>query len=98
MLHPSYTDLMRMINSEAEGDSPTVNSRYSVVLATAKRARQLISGGSAYVDNRGKKPLSIAVEEVNKGYVTIEPETGEPEAEGVLASDVDDTMDMEEKE
>jgi len=38
------------------------------------------------------------VEEVNKGYVTIEPETGEPEAEGVLASDVDDTMDMEEKE
>ena len=24
MLHPSYTDLITMINSEAEGDSPTV--------------------------------------------------------------------------
>ncbi|MCI8586841.1 MAG: DNA-directed RNA polymerase subunit omega, partial [Lachnospiraceae bacterium] len=41
MLHPSYTDLMTTINNEAEGDTRTVNSRYSIVLATAKRARQL---------------------------------------------------------
>ena len=39
MLHPSYTDLMETINSETEGDTPVVNSRYSIVLATAKRAR-----------------------------------------------------------
>ena len=96
MLHPSYTDLITMINSEAEGNAPTINSRYSVVLATAKRARQLISGGTSYVDNRGKKPLSIAVEEVNKGYVTIEPETEAEEAS--VVSGIDDTMDLEEKE
>ena len=76
MLHPSYTDLMRTINSEVEeGDTPVVNSRYSIVLATAKRARQLIAGEEAYVNAKGKKPLSIAVEEISKGFVTIEPET-----------------------
>ena len=76
MLHPSYTDLMRTINSEVEeGDTPVVNSRYSIVLATAKRARQLIAGEKAYVNAKGKKPLSIAVEEISKGFVTIEPET-----------------------
>lgn len=83
MLHPSYTDLMKAINADCEGDTPVVNSRYSIVLATAKRARQLIGGGEAYVDVRGKKALSIAVEEVNKGFVTIEPETARDEDEAV---------------
>ena len=109
MLHPSYTDLMRTINSEAEGDTPTVNSRYSIVLATARRARQLIAGEEAYVGSKGKKPLSIAVEEVSKGFVTIEPETEEEEStEGVEMSEAleteelmdnqPETMDWEEEE
>lgn len=76
MIHPSYTDLMKTINADVEeGDTPVVNSRYSIVLATAKRARQLIAGEEAFVDARGKKPLSVAVEEFSKGFVTIEPET-----------------------
>ena len=80
MLHPSYTDLMKTINSEVEeGDTPVVNSRYSIVLATAKRARQLIAGEEAFVNSRGKKPLSIAVEEIEKGFVTFEPESHEAE-------------------
>ena len=80
MLHPSYTDLMKTINSEVEeGDTPVVNSRYSIVLATAKRARQLIAGEEAFVNSRGKKPLSVAVEEIEKGFVTIEPESHEAE-------------------
>lgn len=90
MLHPSYTDLMKTINSEAEGDAQAVNSRYSIVLATAKRARQLIAGEEAYVDSRGKKPLSIAVEEINKGFVTIEPETEEEETEEMAVSESED--------
>lgn len=86
-----------------------VNSRYSIVLATAKRARQLIAGEEAYVDSRGKKPLSIAVEEVSRGFVTIEPETEEEEPAEELeitdtseAEDLDqnqeETMDREEEE
>ena len=67
MLHPSYTDLMRTINSEVEeGDTPVVNSRYSIVLAAAKRARQLIAGEDAYVNSRGKKPVSYTHLDVYK--------------------------------
>ena len=45
MLHPSYTDLMKVVNREVEpGEAPVVNSRYSIVMATAKRARQIIAG------------------------------------------------------
>ena len=45
MLHPSYTDLMKVVNQDVEeGATKIVNSRYSIVLATAKRARQIIDG------------------------------------------------------
>ena len=41
MLHPSYTDLMQVVNKDVEeGETKVVNSRYSIVMATAKRARE----------------------------------------------------------
>ena len=48
-----------------------VQSRYSIVIATAKRARQLINGEEAAVPSYGKKPLSVAIEELYKGKVKI---------------------------
>lgn len=82
MLHPSYTDLMKVVNSGVEtGDEPVVNSRYSIVLATSKRARQIISGDDPMIDiPSNTKPLSIAVEEVFNSKVTI---VGEDESEEV---------------
>lgn len=78
MIHPSYTELMEVINEGAEmEDEPLVTSRYSVVLATSKRARQLIAGKEAMVRTDGKKPLSTAVEEIYKGKVHILPEEEE---------------------
>jgi DNA-directed RNA polymerase subunit omega len=72
MLHPSYTDLMKVVNSDVEpGEQPVVNSRYSIVLATAKRARQLISGADPMVHATTSKPLSIAVEEMYQSKVKI---------------------------
>ena len=72
MLHPSYSDLMKVVNSEVEpGEAPVVNSRYSIVMATSKRARQIIGGADAMVDNRDKKPLSVAVEELNQRKIKI---------------------------
>jgi len=72
MLHPSYSDLMKVVNSEVEeGEAPVVNSRYSIVMATSKRARQIISGEDALVKNDGKKPLSVAIEELNQGRIKI---------------------------
>ena len=81
MLHPSYTDLMTVVNSEVEpGEEKVVNSRYSIVLATAKRARQLIDGNEALIDTgkkKGEKPLSIAVDELYEGQVHILPNVPE---------------------
>ena len=72
MLHPSYSDLMKVVNSEVEpGEAPVVNSRYSIVMATAKRARQIIGGDEPMVDGKDKKALSLAVEEMNQGKITI---------------------------
>ncbi|MDD3204404.1 MAG: DNA-directed RNA polymerase subunit omega [Lachnospiraceae bacterium] len=72
MLHPSYTDLMNVVNSEVEqGEQLVVNSRYSIVMATSKRARQIIAGEEPLIDEVGKKPLSIAVEELNQGKIKI---------------------------
>ncbi len=73
MLHPSYTDLMKVVNSEVEpGEAKVVNSRYSIVMATSKRARQLVNGRPTAVrDADSKKPLSVAIEELEKGDIRI---------------------------
>lgn len=73
MLHPSYNDLMNIVNSEVEpGDELLVNSRYSIVIATAKRARQLIMGDPSKIEGDDlPKPLSIAVQELYESKVKI---------------------------
>ncbi len=73
MLHPSYTDLMKVVNGEVEeGEQPVVNSRYSIVMATSKRARQLIDDAPTPIEDADeKKPLSVAVEELNEGIIKI---------------------------
>lgn len=103
MLHPSYTDLMKVVNSGVEeGETPVVNSRYSIVLATSKRARQIIAGEQPLVSGNGKKPLSLAIQELESGQVKIvseedgeeevmeqAPETEEPAAEEEAAESVE---------
>ncbi|MDY5845019.1 MAG: DNA-directed RNA polymerase subunit omega [Bariatricus sp.] len=79
MLHPSYSDLMKVVNQDVEeGATKIVNSRYSIVLATAKRARQLIDGEMPLVDAKaGEKPLSIAIDELNNAKLKIIAEDAE---------------------
>ena len=72
MLHPSYTDLMNAANSEVEnGEQPVVQSRYSIVMAASKRARQLVDGAEPMVDDADNKPLSTAIEEIYSQKVKI---------------------------
>ena len=74
MLHPSYTDLMKVVNKDVEeGETKVVNSRYSIVMATAKRAREIIDGSMPLVDTKpGEKPLSIAISEMNQGKMRLQ--------------------------
>lgn len=73
MLHPSYTDLMKVVNKDVEeGETKVVNSRYSIVMATAKRAREIIDGSIPLVDAKSnEKPLSIAIDELNQAKIKI---------------------------
>lgn len=93
MLHPSYADLMKVVNSDVEeGEELVVSSRYSIVMATSKRARQIISGDEVLVDNyEGRKPLSAAIEELNQAKIRIlnenEEFSGDSEDSGEAAED-----------
>ncbi|MBE5909684.1 DNA-directed RNA polymerase subunit omega [Pseudobutyrivibrio sp.] len=73
MIHPSYVELMEKVNENVEvGEEPVVNSRYTIVAATAKRARQIIDGAEPLINyKKGDKPLSIAVNELNDGAIKI---------------------------
>ena len=71
MLHPSYTELMKVINGDSE-EEKVISSRYSIVLASAKRARQIIAGDMPLVEEKDvAKPLSTAVEELWEEKVKI---------------------------
>jgi DNA-directed RNA polymerase subunit omega len=64
---------MKAVNKDVEpGEEPLVQSRYSIVIAAAKRARQLVTGDDALVNApMGKKPLSVAIDELYHSKVTI---------------------------
>lgn len=48
---------------------PSTHSRYSLVVASAKRARQLINGATPRVEVKNHKPVTIALEEIKAGKV-----------------------------
>ena len=91
MIHPSYVDLMKVVNKGVEeGETPVINSRYSIVMATAKRARQIVDGDDPMIEGAyGKKPLSIAVEELNEEKIRIlsEEDAAAADAEAKLEAE-----------
>ena len=91
MIHPSYVDLMKVVNKGVEeGETPVINSRYAIVMATAKRARQIVDGDDPMIEGAyGKKPLSIAVEELNEEKIRIlsEEDAAAADAEAKLEAE-----------
>ncbi|WP_300383975.1 DNA-directed RNA polymerase subunit omega [Clostridium sp.] len=61
MINPSVMDLLNK-----------VDDRYSLVLVTSKRARQIIEGREPLIVTNSKKALTIAINEVNDGEVGYE--------------------------
>jgi len=58
MIYPTLNEL-----------SKRVDSRYTLVVEVAKRARQLVDGSKPLVSVKSDKPVTIAVNEVNQGKV-----------------------------
>lgn len=61
MINPSIMDLLKK-----------VDDRYSLVIVTSRRARQIIDGSDPLVATKSKKPLTIAINEINEGEVGYE--------------------------
>ena len=98
MLHPSYHDLMSTVNSEVEkGETPIVNSRYSIVLATAKRARQLIDGVEPLAKAECPKALSVAIDELNASKIHILSEEDAAEVEARKAQESAEAVAVEDE-
>lgn len=73
MLIPSYAELMDVLNKESN-ENDEITSRYTIVIATAKRARQLIEGDAPMVNAKKGKPVSTAVDEIYKNKIKVVPE------------------------
>jgi DNA-directed RNA polymerase subunit omega len=61
MISPSVVDLLEKIHD-----------RYSLVILTSKRARQIIEGSTAQISINSNKPLTIAINEVDQDAVEYE--------------------------
>ena len=78
MIHPSYNELLKTLNEVRDENEPEIDSRYSLVIASAKRARQIVNGQEPLADHVSTyKPLSIAVEELEQEQLKILPQDEE---------------------
>lgn len=60
MVKPSVAELLEK-----------VDNRYTLVLATAKRARQISSGENVLVKTDDVAPVTIAADEIDAGQVVV---------------------------
>ena len=71
MLHPSYSELMDIFNDDEMQDDK-VTSRYTIVIAAARRARQLIDGAPPAAGMQpSDKAVSLAVKEMQNRKIKI---------------------------
>lgn len=47
-----------------------VDCRYTLAVEASKRAREIIGGATPMIETKENKPLSIAIQEINCGFVT----------------------------
>lgn len=60
-----------MIYPSADTIEKRVGSKYSLVVIAAKRAKQIKEGAPILIDTESTNPLTIAMEEIAAGKVTI---------------------------
>ncbi|KYZ77215.1 DNA-directed RNA polymerase subunit omega [Anaerosporomusa subterranea] len=61
MIHPSLDVLVNK-----------VDSKYTLVVLTAKRAREIMSGEATTADSKSNKPVTLALEEIIQNHVSFE--------------------------
>ncbi len=66
-----------MIYPSADTIEDRVKSRYSLVVLSAKRAKQIKEGAPILIDTDSTNPLTVALEEIAAGMVTAVEVEGE---------------------
>lgn len=61
-----------MINPQIVNLLKKTGTRYSLVISTSRRARQLIAGDEKLIDTKIAKPLTVAINELKQDAVIIE--------------------------
>lgn len=56
--------------TEAGPDRSALSSKYALVIAVAKRAREIVDGREEPLGS-GHKPVTIALDEINRGKVIV---------------------------
>ncbi|MCL4493481.1 MAG: DNA-directed RNA polymerase subunit omega [Firmicutes bacterium] len=52
-------------------------SKYALAVAAARRGRAITEGSHPLVESRASKPVTIALDEIHRGLITVEvPSTG----------------------
>jgi len=84
-----------------------LGSSYDLVIAAAKRAKQLRAGARPLVNTDAKNPLTIALQEIAEGSIILKPieessveDSAEPEESSYLErrGDIGEIMDRDEEE
>ena len=95
MLRPSYSDILEVITQDSE--DITIASRYTIVIAAAKRARQLVDHQQPMIDHiEVDKPVSV--NEIYEGKLKIREGKPEEEDKEVALAEVDFASMAEETE
>ena len=81
MLYPSINEIKHK-----------ADSRYTLVILAAKRARDLIDGKPALVDCKVNRPVSIAAKEINEDLIKVSYPEDKPE----IVEGAEDTEEAEE--
>ena len=72
MFEPSAQKLINVVNESITNENEKINSKYTMIIAAAKRARQLIDEQDQRVEN-GKNALTIAIDEIEDKIVRVIP-------------------------
>ncbi|SMC56050.1 DNA-directed RNA polymerase subunit omega [Sporomusa malonica] len=61
-----------MINPSLDVLVQKVDSKYTLVVLAAKRAREIMDGQQPLAESKSNKPVTIALEEIAQGKITYE--------------------------
>lgn len=61
-----------MINPSIDTLVTKVDSKYTLVVLAAKRAREIMDGSTSLVDSKSNKQVTIALEEISQDKITFE--------------------------